>query len=279
MPPCFRKGRERLWARRRNRLSGLSASFPRIRTRRQTRFRKIRFACRCLNPTAPETRLVYPVEFRMRLSPRKNEENREDRLRNQSSSVPLGRCASPPQGAQFNRSCLGGRNDHQQNLARLPPRFLFAARRSLPDTRQTCAGLNNPEKNREQFVIAIRPVKTVVSIGPVGDQTGRAQIGQLLLDGSQGQTAHHHQLADVTLLGGIGKEQPEDFRAHSGKENFQNRGRAFHNSIRARSKQLDWFIQSSRGLAQPVIFLRDSKEEAKGKAEIEDRSTRDSAVG
>jgi hypothetical protein len=61
------------------------------------------------------------------------------------------------------------------------------------------------------------------------------------------------------LPGRIGKEQPEDFRAYSGKENFQDRGRTFHNSNCTRFSKLDWFIQSSLDWRGRGFFFESSE--------------------
>src|SRR5205807_2358799 len=55
-----------------------------------------------------------------------------------------------------------------------------------------------------------------------------AEIGQFLLNCPKSQSTHNHQLADITLPGWIGEKQPQDFRAHFGKQNIQDCRRSFH---------------------------------------------------
>jgi len=84
-------------------------------------------------------------------------------------------------------------------------------------TRQTGAFLDNIAQIGKKWVIAIGLVKTVISVGPARDYASRAQSGQFLLDRAQGESAHHHEFADVALDFGVRKEQAQNCGTRFGK--------------------------------------------------------------
>jgi len=78
--------------------------------------------------------------------------------------------------------------------------------------RQAGALLDDIAQIGKKWVIAIRLVETVVSVGPARDNTSRAQSGQFLLDRAQGEAAHDHEFADVSLDSRVRKEQAQNCR-------------------------------------------------------------------
>jgi len=80
------------------------------------------------------------------------------------------------------------------------------------ELRQVGAFLDEIAQIGKKSVISIRLVETVVSVGPARDNTSRAQSSQLLLDRAQGESAHHHEFADVSLDSRIREEQAQNCR-------------------------------------------------------------------
>jgi hypothetical protein len=80
------------------------------------------------------------------------------------------------------------------------------------EMRQAGALLDDIAQIGKKWVIAIRLVETVVSVGPARNNTSRAQSGQFLLDRAQGESAHHHEFADVSLDSRVRKEQAQNCR-------------------------------------------------------------------
>jgi hypothetical protein len=78
--------------------------------------------------------------------------------------------------------------------------------------RQAGAFLDDIAQIGKKWVIAIRLVETVVSVGPARNNTSRAQSGQFLLDRAQGEAAHDHEFADVSLDSRVRKEQAQNCR-------------------------------------------------------------------
>jgi hypothetical protein len=96
------------------------------------------------------------------------------------------------------------------------------------EMRQAGAFLDDIAQIGKKRVIAIRLVETVVSVGPARDNTSRAQNGQFLLDRAQGESAHHHEFADVSLDSRVRKEQAQDCRTCFRKQQINNPVLRFH---------------------------------------------------
>lgn len=71
-------------------------------------------------------------------------------------------------------------------------------------------------------MIAICPIEMMIAVGPAGDETHSAELGQFLLNGAKSQSAYGHQLAHVTLGFGRGEEQSQNLRARRREQDLQN---------------------------------------------------------
>jgi hypothetical protein len=118
---------------------------------------------------------------------------------------------------------LGSRRDYISTVALVP--FAWAA--LSMQGRIFCAGqprahLHDAEEFREERMIAIRPIESMVTVGPSPENADRAKLSQFVLNGAKRQSRHVHELADVTLLLGRWEKEAQQLSAHFRKQDVQD---------------------------------------------------------
>lgn len=88
--------------------------------------------------------------------------------------------------------------------------------------RKFCADGDDPAQWREERVLRIRSIKTVITVRPTIDEAEGAQLAEFILHRVESKTAQVHQFADVTLLERRSEERAQEFGPDSGKQDLQN---------------------------------------------------------
>jgi hypothetical protein len=71
-------------------------------------------------------------------------------------------------------------------------------------------------------MIVIGTIEPMITIRPAGDQLNSAEFTKLVLNCAESESAHSHQLADVTLLSRRREKQSQDFGANFWKQDLDD---------------------------------------------------------